>query len=92
MGAEVNKPKWVSFCGWVFIACLGVAMGLPLFLVLSHARATGAILSGYLILISVPMAVLWALGSLVHKLRVQRARLQSEALRRVIAEHKGKVA
>jgi hypothetical protein len=38
------------------------------------------------------MAVLWALGSLVHKAQLHRARLQSEALRRVIAEHKGKVA
>ena len=88
----MNKPAWVSFCGWLFWACIGIGSALPLFLAFTHARPPVLFLAGILVVIAWPCLLLWVIGSIVHKSRVHQAGLQAAAMRAAFETHKSKAA
>jgi hypothetical protein len=76
----LNKPKWVSFCGWTFVACLGFGLAVPLCNVLAHAPHPSSWVAGLATLFSVPCLLLWILGTLVHRTRARGAELHAAAM------------
>jgi hypothetical protein len=77
---SVHKPKWVSFCGWAFVACLGFGAAVPLAKVLVHAPEPSSLFAGLVTLLSVPLLLLWILGTLVHRARARGAEMQAAAM------------
>lgn len=76
----LNKPKWVSFCGWTVVACLGFGLAVPLCNVLAHSPHPSSAVAGLAILFSVPCLMLWTLGTLVHRFRARGAELHAAAM------------
>src|SRR5262249_2835651 len=78
----MQKPKWVSFCGWAVIGCLAFTLGACVvdyryrpgpYPVPTALAVMGAV-------VAVPGFILWLFGSLFYRLRMGAAKLQAAAL------------
>ena len=75
----MRKSGWVSFCGWA-------SFGLVLFALSAAMLARGeshppipAAVAALALLLAVPAAGLWVLGTVVHRFRVGGARIKAQA-------------
>jgi hypothetical protein len=75
----VRKPGWISFCGWASFALLLFAVSLEL---LKRGQPYSPIPGGVAflaVLVAIPAAGLWILGSTVHRFQLNGARLKAQA-------------
>jgi hypothetical protein len=77
--AEFRKSYFLTFCGWVALVCIAVALGVPLFEVTTGIRVPRTVWPGLMLVASFPLALIWLVGTLVHRSRVRRAKIQAEA-------------
>jgi hypothetical protein len=78
----MNKPHWISFCGWAALACVGVLVGGG---IINAGHRPGvypvpASVAGIALLSIFPLLGLWALGSIVYRLQRGSAKLHAAAL------------
>lgn len=83
----MNKPLWIKICGWLALVGLVGGLGLCTGLALTHPGAANDPN------LQAPAAIWfltwggfwflwpWLIGTLVHRSRVHRARIQATALR-----------
>jgi hypothetical protein len=77
--AEIRKSSFFSICGWVALVCIAVAFGVPLFEVTTGIRVPRTVWPGLSLVAFFPLALVWLVGTLVHRSRIKRARIQAEA-------------
>src|SRR5215471_296115 len=78
----MNKPRWISFCGWMALAALGVLVANILVNYGEkaspyHGRAA---VGGIALMAFVPLLVLWMFGSVVHRFQVGAAKIKAAAM------------
>jgi hypothetical protein len=78
----MKKSLWVSFCGWAVVGCFGFLVGA--FVVFIRYRPgpypIPPVLWSLAFLLSFPFFILWALGSIVHRVRVGTAKMHAAAM------------
>jgi hypothetical protein len=77
--AEVRKSLFISFCGWMALVCAAVVLGVPLFEVTTGVKVPVTVWPGFMFVAFWPFAFVWIVGTLVHRSRISRARIQAEA-------------
>lgn len=76
----MTKPKWISFCGWLFVALIATGFGAPLLNVLMHDEILPPMGYGLCTLLAIPAFVLWALATLVYRFQLHAAQLRANTL------------
>jgi hypothetical protein len=78
----VKKSLWVSFCGWAFLGCWSFVVGAVLVDSMPHRNPflIPPVIVGVGIWLSFPCLIMWALGSIVHRLRVGSAKMSAAAI------------
>jgi hypothetical protein len=77
--AEFRKSLFIRFCGWMALVCMAVVLGVPLFDVTTGVSVPKTVWPGFMLVAFFPLALIWLVGTLVHRSRVRRARIQAEA-------------
>jgi hypothetical protein len=76
---EFQESLFIRFCGWMALVCMAAVLGVPLFEVTTGIRAPVTVWPGFMLVAFFPLALIWFVGTLVHRSRVRRARIQAEA-------------
>ena len=77
----MEKPLLWRVCGWFAI---GFAVGGLALLILGAATGAAAVQAAYgvaLVLGAMPLLGLWTLGTLIHRSRLHRAKINAQAMR-----------
>lgn len=76
----MQKPRWVSVAGWLALICVVTPFGIPLAESLGRVRIPVTVVPGLMLVAFVPLAALWFVGSIIHRMRMYSARLVASAL------------
>lgn len=75
------KPLLWRACGWAAVTAAGFGLGLFLLGFATGAPAVQAAYGMVAVMASVPLAGLWMLGTLLHRSRLHRAKINAQAMR-----------
>lgn len=77
----MKKSAWVSFCGWAVVALGATELGI---MAVDYRYRPGPyplppMLWGFLFLLCFPLAILWFLGTVIHRIRWSGAKMSAQA-------------
>lgn len=77
----MGKPLLWRVCGWAAVLLAGFGIGLFVMGALTGAPAVQGAYGMAAVMASAPLAGLWALGTLIHRSRSNRAKINAAAMR-----------
>jgi hypothetical protein len=78
----MRKSYFVSFCGWAFLACQGIALGNAFIYAVSmpHVAPMSDHAVGVAVALSVPCLLVWLFGTIIHRFRAGTAKMRAQAM------------
>lgn len=81
--APFRKSRFLTFCGWMALICIAISFGVPLFEVVTQIRVPRTVWPGFAFIAFWPFFLIWCVGTMIHRSRIRRARIQAEAFAEV---------
>lgn len=76
----MRKSGWISFCGWAAIASLLLSFASAQVYQRGAHAAAFSVITFLAVVLALPCAGLWLLGTIVHRSRARVARMNAEAI------------
>lgn len=78
------KPLLWRVCGWIALGLLATGFLLLLGVTLTSGQVSDAAFAVVLAFASLPFAFLWTVGTLIHRSRINRSRIQAAAFQELV--------